>query len=274
MKKYLIFFVLFFVVFTLGACSSDQESTSQFAQDVASNDNEKIVNFETSYMKKNVSNKTRSGMQPIKLVGYVTIAYHGEDSVFVNKLWSYYKKEIDKAGSFLVLDGKVRVYFPLREAIVNTGNVTCYSDSLGNINKQFLSIDDNFAIKGRKRTSKNVFTKFAYSFKPEKKYADYKALVFDFGEKNLCCAMSLMGVKRMKTRAETCGGGVSCLQNHGGVNCTVAFSLNSGNCVIKYDRCMDYNGWGSDCSGSHLYFLGSDCSKAMAEGHCWNEVRY
>ena len=55
-------------------------------------------------------------------------------------------------------------------------------------------------------------------------------------------------------------------------NCTVAFSLSSANCVIKYDTCMDYNGWGSNCSGSNTYFLGSDCSKAMALGHCWNEV--
>lgn len=35
---------------------------------------------------------------------------------------------------------------------------------------------------------------------------------------------------------------------------------------------MDYNGFGSDCSGSHNYFLGSDYSKAMAAGHCWNEL--
>lgn len=52
----------------------------------------------------------------------------------------------------------------------------------------------------------------------------------------------------------------------------MAFGISSDRCVIKYDRCMDYNGFGSDCSGSHNYFLGSDCSKAMAAGHCWNEL--
>ena len=35
---------------------------------------------------------------------------------------------------------------------------------------------------------------------------------------------------------------------------------------------MDYNGFGTDCSGSHLYFIGSDCSVAMKNGHCWNEL--
>lgn len=85
-----------------------------------------------------------------------------------------------------------------------------------------------------------------------------------------CCSKTK--TSRFKVASEDTGGTVSCLQNHGGINCTSAFGVSSGNCVTKYDRCMDFNGWNTDCSGSHTYFLGSDCSRAMALGHCWNEV--
>lgn len=36
---------------------------------------------------------------------------------------------------------------------------------------------------------------------------------------------------------------------------------------------MDFNGYGSDCvKGPKTYFVGSDCQKAMLQGHCWNEI--
>ena len=45
------------------------------------------------------------------------------------------------------------------------------------------------------------------------------------------------------------------------------------NCVQRKDVCMDYNGYGSDCvKGSKTYFVGSDCQRAMLQGHCWNEI--
>jgi hypothetical protein len=37
---------------------------------------------------------------------------------------------------------------------------------------------------------------------------------------------------------------------------------------------MDYNGPGTDCNKAKRakYFLGSDCSTAVAAGHCYNEM--
>lgn len=36
---------------------------------------------------------------------------------------------------------------------------------------------------------------------------------------------------------------------------------------------MDFNGYGSDCvKGPKTFFVGSDCQKAMLQGHCWNEI--
>lgn len=132
MKRILKLFFLFCFSFIVASCGTDNEREGQ-AQQLSSVEKQKISIFESSYLKKNCLVQMRAGTKPIKLVGYVTMSFHGEDSVFVNKLWAYYKKDIDKCGSFLVLDGKVRIYFPLREAIVKTNNATVVSDSLGNI---------------------------------------------------------------------------------------------------------------------------------------------
>lgn len=44
-------------------------------------------------------------------------------------------------------------------------------------------------------------------------------------------------------------------------------------CVTRRDVCMDFNGFGSDCvKGPKTYFVGSDCQRAMLQGHCWNEI--
>lgn len=76
-----------------------------------------------------------------------------------------------------------------------------------------------------------------------------------------------------------------CAANHGGENCSIAYGINydaatglySGSCSSHFDAgiCMDYNGPFSDCNRAHrvFFFLGSDCSKAVAMGNCWNEVK-
>lgn len=65
-----------------------------------------------------------------------------------------------------------------------------------------------------------------------------------------------------------------CTQNHGSyANCSDAFGIWGDNCVTRRDVCMDFNGYGSDCvKGPKKYFIGSDCQKAMLQGHCWNEI--
>lgn len=128
-------------------------------------------------------------------------------------------------------------------------------------------------ICGRDKTSKTVRTTFKKSIKPEKYYSESGALIFNLGERKFCCKNKLIK-KRMKTLDEINGDGkISCTKNHSpSRNCTEAFGCYQNRCTPLYDRCMDYNGFGTDCSGSHLYFIGSDCSVAMKNGHCWNEL--
>ena len=66
---------------------------------------------------------------------------------------------------------------------------------------------------------------------------------------------------------------VSCMNNHGGPNCSTAFGISNGRCTFDATVCMDYNGWGTDCiNGKVSNFFGSDCFSALLKGHCWNEV--
>lgn len=76
-----------------------------------------------------------------------------------------------------------------------------------------------------------------------------------------------------------------CAANHNGENCSIAYGINydastgdySGSCGDTFDSqiCQDYNGPFSDCNRANrvYYFLGSDCSEAVAMGNCWNEVK-
>lgn len=257
----------------LVSCVSETDGNNQavVVEPMSANETAMIENFEKNFLQGENNKQTRASQGGLHLYGYVTVVYHGEDSAFVNNLWAYYKSEIDSMGHFLVLDGKVRVYFPLSDAIAKLNLSTLYSDSLGCIANYQPTNPMSIKITGRTKTEQSVYTRFAQPYTPEKSYQTERALIFNLGERDFCC--SKKSIKRLKVRSEnSTDGRVSCMQNHGGVNCTVAFGHRSGNCVTKYDRCMDYNGKGSDCSGSHLYFVGSDCSRAMAHGHCWNEV--
>ena len=93
------------------------------------------------------------------------------------------------------------------------------------------------------------------------KSASYNLCVFDLGEQivnsNECCDE----VVKIKTRSEGGDGGkISCVANHGGKNCSNAFSINNGRCTFNPNVCMDYNGWFTDCvNGKVSNFPGSDC---------------
>lgn len=90
----------------------------------------------------------------------MTVAYHNSDSVFVNKLWRKYKEEIEGLKNVLVLDGKVSIYFPLREAQAEYYNKIISCNDLG-VFETHEAIDP-MALKicGRDKTSKTVLTTF------------------------------------------------------------------------------------------------------------------
>jgi hypothetical protein len=260
----------------LQSCFSDDLKSQVEDLTVDMECQKRIVSFEKEFIKNKKEtfsdNQTRSSSaHEVLCIGYVTIAYHGNDSIFVNQLWSYYQDSIVSNGHFLTLDGKVRVYFPLRDAIITIGNNTYEADSCGRLFHDDENIV-NLKVVARKQTNKSIYTRFKKPYTPESIYTSQNAVVFNLGERNLCCK-NINLHRLLKTRSETNGGGVSCTKNHYPYpNCTVAFGCAQDRCVTQYNRCMDYNGFGTDCSGNTLYFVGSDCSVAMSRGHCWNEV--
>lgn len=280
MKK-LFYLSLALAGLSLCGCSSDKfDSQTQMPgkSPIDHNTSLRVKDFEHQFVKRQTqahkqNNLTRSSSSPLstQCFGYVTIAYHGDDSIFVNRLWSYYQDSIAANGHFLTLDGKVRVYFPLREAIVTIGKNTYEADSLGIVHHGETNIN-TCKIIARKKTGHSIYTKFSSPYAAETVYASEGALIVNLGERNLC-AKGMNARRLLKTRSETSGEKVSCTRNHSPYpNCTAAFNCAQPRCVTKYDRCMDYNGFGTDCSGSSVYFVGSDCSVAMKSGHCWNEV--
>lgn len=275
---------------------------------LSTSEKNKIKEFEESYLSGH-SKVTRSNVyqdckeESIKLFGYSTIVYHGKDSIFVNKLWNLYKKEIDKNGSFLVLDGKVRVYYPLCNAIITVNGKKYMADENGivKITNLTRSVMSRLKLYGRQKTKLSHYSRFIYQRKPYTVYANMKSVIYDLGVKNLCCKHNKQQSASISyTLSENTNSiidndtteiedtnevitypdgedsiestPISCYKNHGNSNCTTAFGVSQGRCPFKSDECMDYNGFGTDCSGSKLYFVGSDCSVAMSSGHCWNEV--
>lgn len=257
------------------ACSNESDTQNMVTKiQLSQEELQKVSMFESQYINRFIANETRSKTSnQITLIGYTTIAYHGEDSIFVNKLWTKCKNEIEEAGYFLPLDGKVRVYYPLREAIVTIDGHKYTADSCGIV---YLKKDVSLyktKLLGRAKTAKSVETKFCHGFTAEKEYESTNVIVYDFGVKKLCCE-NKHSAPMVKTNSEQIENDkVSCRKNHLPYrNCTEAFGCYQGRCKINYNRCMDYNGFYTDCSGSKKYFVGSDCSVAMAQGHCWNEV--
>lgn len=271
-------FIFMFFALPILVCACVDESESLYVESVAYTESEisdKIYQFENDYIEANQIQMTRSSStSPIKLIGYTTISYHGEDSIFVNNLWQYAQEEIKESGSFLPLDGKVRVYCSMRDAIVKYNGKTYVADSLGQIYDFPIDKIESIKVCGREKSNHSIYTKFKVKLAPSKIYENQNVLIFDLGIKEKSAPSLILTKSRVRSRTESSDDGkVSCVKNHlPSRNCTEAFDCSQGRCTTLFDRCMDYNGFGTDCSGSHLYFLGSDCSVAMASGHCWNEI--
>lgn len=279
-KKIIINVLSLLLGLFLTSCSSKESDMFSFNKNerveyLSASEKEQVIEFESKYVS-TCCNKTRSQSDGIVLIGYKTVSYHGEDSVYVNKLWDYYRKQIDATGYTLTLDGKVRIYFRMKDAIILVDGKKYIADSTGVIHN--VDVNENSVLEavGSVKSNYSVQTTFAQSYKHEKLYIDQLSVIFDLGERKTCCAHCKMIKKTKSASDESSSTGeinVSCIRNHPGFpNCTKAFNITTERCQFKSDRCMDYNGFGTDCSGSHLYFVGSDCSKAMALFHCWNEL--
>lgn len=268
MKRNFIFTLIISTL--LSSCSVSSETQIDDVV-LSSFERQKINKFEDNYINNNrMLSRTANG---IYLIGYKSVKYKGRNRDIVNDIWKEYKTAIESHGSFLTLDGVCRVYCPLKNAIVSINGKEFHADSCGFIKDINLSDKDEILVLGRDKTERSVLTIFKNKLSPTKKMGT--SLIFDLGEKNLSHskhATKLLSRSEGHEEEEE-EGGVSCVSNHDNYpNCTYAFDCYQGRCTLLKTRCMDYNGFGTDCSGSKKFFLGSDCSVAMATGHCWNEV--
>jgi hypothetical protein len=268
------------------SCNDDanpaKEDTTPITQE------EKIAQFEREFIK-NYYDTIPSGDGVIKLVGYKTI-YTGEEKDEFKDFLKSHRDELNPSKhNYYAEDGSfIRVYFPLSDAIIDYNEQSYEADENGIVSvgykKSNKSTEDNYInLVGRKRSENVVGTEaniivgnriiLEKEIKRTASYNENGAYVFDLEEKAMC------GHEDHNTSKKTNAHKVSCVDNHikDGIkrNCSTAFGIYKGKkCAFQSDVCMDYNGIFSNCknNGSIINFLGSDCSYALAKGHCWNEL--
>lgn len=229
---------------------------------------EAIANFEKSYVEKYLSDKT----DEVKLLGYKTMYLTGEGKEKFKQNYEHFKNVFDTTrGLFIAKDlSFYRVYFPMHTAIAEIDNKEYIANENGIINIpaqiQSKANSNSLNIIARVKSDKvtgcgsNIITntKIIMNHKLTPILLNNNIYLFNMGDMD-CCS----------TKASS----TPCTQNHGSYrNCSDAFGIWGDNCVTRRDVCMDFNGPGSDCiKGPKWFFPVSDCQRAMARGHCWNE---
>lgn len=283
MKKIKVFFHTWFmtcvlsVSMTVISCSSDEPQqqnvvntkTTFGTRSISMEIQNEINAFEKSYIEQfSVNNPNQVGV-----FGYKTMILAEKNKDVVKWVFKHHKKEIEaQKGTFIASDFSFyRIYFPLHTAIVNLSGQEYSANEKGIVQLPVqlsrVSISD-LSVTGRIKSNKvtgcasNIITDNKIILKDELLPAQLRenTFIFDMGLID-CCKSGQMR-------------STPCTQNHGSyANCSDAFGIWGDNCVTRRDVCMDFNGWGSDCvKGPKTYFLGSDCQKAMLQGHCWNEI--
>ncbi len=219
----------------------------------------------------------------IKLIGFKTIHIEKESVPGFNNFYSENKESINSITNhfYYPKTAQMRVYFPVRSAIVDIGDKRLEASEHGSLKLDSDTGLELIRIIGRKQTEKitgvetNVLKdEILFLATPAKvdHIINSNVLIFDFGEREITSHHDHSHVHGELSAK------VGCLPNHGGVNCTIAFGVGQGRCPFNPAVCMDYNGVFTDCvnygSGWKRYrnFILSDCDYAMGQGHCWNEV--
>ena len=255
------------VLMGMVACSS-----SLYDEDYLPNVSQK--EFEERYVSTCSLGTKLSDNNVIRLIGYTSVEYYGEEAETVKKIWAEHKDEIEKAGCYYLEDATLKIYGPLKNAIVYVNGKKYEADDEGKVyidsNKEVESIK----LAGRAQTDRSIYTKFREKIKPSSFYPEQNTFVFNIGYRRPSSCHPEKNPVRKNFSESSSGENVSCINNHLPFrNCTEAFpQYAQGRCETYYDRCMDYNGWGTNCSGSHSYFVGSDCGVAVSHFECWNEI--
>lgn len=212
----------------------------------------------------------------VKLIGYKTIYLPPEE---VEEINVHYQENLDEWIKITNIyydphNGSLRVYFPVENALVEHGVDIHEATHTGGLN---ITIHTDIAVIGREQTeyirgvSSNII-RDGIIYLADKKYPHHQfenIYVFDFGEKSLDHHYH-EGIHERRDEGHT-----SCMNNHGGPNCSDKFNIHNGRCPARHDVCVDYNGFWTDChkGGSRWRnFPGSDCFDALSRGHCWNEI--
>ena len=230
-----------------------------------------VSRYERMYVQNRCYSGTKSSSvdNGVFLFGYSKVEYHGDDSVFVSKLWNRHREEIEDIEGVYAYQGRVRIYCPLANAIVQYNERFYVADDNGYIADIPRDSVGSIKLVGRERTEHTKYTVFKGDYGIASYYENYGAAIFDLGIRKSCNKESQDKVEALRDEEHE---GISCRENHGGLNCTDAFDLYQGRCPLNHNRCMDYNGFETDCKGSKLFFVGSDCCIAMALTRCWNEI--
>ena len=259
----------------------------------------KFTVFEKEFVKTLSSEK-----DVVKLIGFKTYEISDAEKQHFRTLESEFGKDLKQINTVFSDDFSFyRVYFPLHTAIVEYNGKTYTADEKGVVSIPNLKDISKVKIIGRKRsetvhgTGSNIIEKDHILLKNEfiqevrngveLGYSiDENACIFDFkaltSMNASCCSNSNSIIASMIPRLKSGYEGeeeedrVSCMENHGGgINCTIAFGIYQGRCGLATDHCMDYNGYLAEefgCTGSHTFFVGSDCCVALSMGKCWNEL--
>ena len=238
-----------------------------------------LPNFEEAY----VATLNYPVEPDIKLIGFKTIRIDKDSLSEFNRFYAEQRNGIDliRNHHYDPGSGQMRVYFPVQSAIVNMGTDRVEASQYGGLASVPNADIGAISVVGRKQTNNirgvqsNTISDGIIRLNDPVRVDHIirsKILVFDFGERQITDHHDHNGPALASSSP------VSCMSNHGGVNCTTAFGVGQGRCPFNATVCMDYNGVFTDCvnysSGWKKYrnFILSDCDYALGQGHCWNEV--
>ena len=118
-----------------------------------------------------------------QLIGFTTITFSADEQEVVKNVSTEYSDSLDNMGNvFVAKDGSfVRIYYPLRNAIVKIKGKTIVADENGRLP---LPPDVNLRktrIIGREKTERSSYTTFNVKIFPTSQYIDNNVLVFELG---------------------------------------------------------------------------------------------
>lgn len=121
-----------------------------------------------------------------QLIGFTTITFSADKQEVVKNVSTEYSDSLDNMGNvFVAKDGSfVRIYYPLRNAIVKIKGKTIVADENGRLP---LPPDVNLRktrIIGREKTERSSYTTFNVKIFPTSQYIDNNVLVFELGDNN------------------------------------------------------------------------------------------